>query len=1096
MERGGDTGTRSDKADRLPAWRPVLALCLAVCLGWGQAAPAGSPLADVNNTGPLFINEVLAVNATGLRDPQGDFDDWIEIYNASSRPVNLAGMYLTDDLSNPTQWQVPSGGAATTTVAGKGYLLIWADGDMAASGLHAGFSLSSKGEEVGLFDANGMLVDAFAFGPQTADVSFGRSPDGGPDLRFLGDPTPGAKNGTPYLGVVEDPTFSRCRGFYDARLAVTVGCPTPGATILYTTDGADPQHAISRISTARVYSSPLWMDKTTCLRAVATLNGWKSSRVITHTYVLGAPAALKSLPLISLVADAGQTFYEPNGVAANPTNLDLERPVSFECIQPADNSGLQVDCGLRVHGSEYLRPRYVRGDKFSFRVCFRSRYGPSELDYPLFPFEVQQFGSVVLRAGHNDMVNPFIKDELVRRLFKDMGHVSCGGTFANLFINGQYKGYYNPTEHIDESFCQAWFDSSQPWDVMTMSGIRDGDRVRWDAFIGFVRQHNLADNTHYGTVLSQLDIEDFVDYLILRLWTGDWDWPQNNWAAASERSPQGMWRFFVWDAEGSFFSDRLQTVYLSELNSQSNEHGYLYRSLKANRQFRQLFANRLYKHFTNGGALTPQNVVKRFDELRTQMAGVLPGMDAYVINTWVPQRPAIFFTACTQEGLYTFAGPSFSVNGKPQHGGYAQPGDSLTLTASEPNGIIYYTLDGGDPAERLLASGFGQVDLVTRGSTKRILVPTQAIDVSWRGARPFDDSSWPASSGDPGGVGFNRDFLTQMSMNVAPLMNGVNATCLVRIPFTFSVDRKAVAALTLKVQSDAGFIAYLNGMEVARYNFTGQPTWNSNAAQETSNAVAVTFRPFDISAWRGSLRTGQNILALQGMNSSAADNDFLINAALTADLTAVDPPAGLIGYTGPLRLDHSVVVKALVAKPTSFSAISEVTFAVGPVAQTLRVSEVMYHPQETGDPNDPNAEYIELTNVGSQTINLSRVRFTDGVDFTFPDMDLMPGHYVLVVKDPTTFRRRYGPGAVIAGRYQGTLSNRGSRMTLQDALGGVIEQFEYADAWYPITAGKGFSLTVSNPSAADPNALSDQGRWRPSESIGGSPGWDDSGESP
>jgi hypothetical protein len=620
--------------------------------------------------GPLFVNEVLAVNSTGAKDPQGHFEDWIEIYNASSHAVNLAGMFLTDDLSEPTKWQFPTGIAARTTVPANRFLLIWADGDTAASGLHADFSLDGEGEEIGLFDANGMQIDALSFGPQTANVSFGRSPDGGADLNLFGYPTPGAKNGTAYLGEVEAPLFSRYRGFYNGKFTLTIACPTPGATILYTTDGTDPEHTIARIKTAKVYTSPLSIDKTTCLRAVATLNGWKSSRVITHTYVLGASTAIKSLPLISLVAEVGQTFYEPNGVAAivggtynggvwqstgagsynNILNRDLERPVSLEWIQPADNGGFQVDCGLRVHGSEYMRPRYIKGSKFSFRLYFRSEYGPDQLEYPLFPFEVQSFDDIVLRAGHNDISNPFIKDELVRRLLKDMGHVSSGGTFGSLFINGQYKGYYNPCEHIDETFCQEWFDSNQPWDVVTMFGnVREGDAIRWNAFINFVRQHNLADSAFYAQVLSQLDMVEFVDYLILRLWAADWDWPQNNWAAASERSVQGKWRFFVWDAEGTMESGYLGTVRFNELNTQSDENSVLYKALKANPSFRQLFGDRVYKHLSQGGTLSVENVRRRFQELKDQMAGVLPNMNRYIYDTWAPQRAEGFLNACIQE---------------------------------------------------------------------------------------------------------------------------------------------------------------------------------------------------------------------------------------------------------------------------------------------------------------------------------------------------------------------------------------------------------------------------------------------------------------
>jgi hypothetical protein len=185
---------------------------------------------------------------------------------------------------------------------------------------------------------------------------------------------------------------------------------------------------------------------------------------------MNAGQTVKALPVISLVGDERKTFYEPEGVMAivggsyggdgtwasggpnsynNPMQRGMasERPVSFELIKPEDDSGFQVDCGIRVHGSEYIRPRYRRssgywtGDaKFSFRLYFRDSYGPSWLEYPLFPFEVERFKSIVLRGGHNDRVNPFIKDELIRRLHKDMGHVDSGGTMAKAVKMVKEKG--------------------------------------------------------------------------------------------------------------------------------------------------------------------------------------------------------------------------------------------------------------------------------------------------------------------------------------------------------------------------------------------------------------------------------------------------------------------------------------------------------------------------------------------------------------------------------------------------------------------------------------------------------------------------------
>ena len=90
--------------------------------------------------------------------------------------------------------------------------------------------------------------------------------------------------------------------------------------------------------------------------------------------------------------------------------------------------------------------------------------------------------------------------------------------------------------------------------------------------------------------------------------------------------------------------------------------------------------------------------------------------------------------------------------------------------------------------------------------------------------------------------------------------------------------------------------------------------------------------------------------------------------------------------------------------------MNEAVFAVGKIAQNLRITEIMYNPQ------DPYGEFIELKNIGAETINLNLVSFTNGIDFTFPGIDLAPGEYVVVAQDRDAFEARYGTTIKIAGR--------------------------------------------------------------------------------
>ena len=146
-------------------------------------------------TGSLFINEFMAENDTTIQDPDGTgYPDWIEIFNAGSVTIDLGGLYMTDDLSDPTQWQIPSG----VTIGPGAHLLFWADNDEDQGDTHANFKLSADGEAIGLYDSDGVSeIDSIVFGAQYSDVSYGRYPDGTDSWDYMAAATPGSANDSP-----------------------------------------------------------------------------------------------------------------------------------------------------------------------------------------------------------------------------------------------------------------------------------------------------------------------------------------------------------------------------------------------------------------------------------------------------------------------------------------------------------------------------------------------------------------------------------------------------------------------------------------------------------------------------------------------------------------------------------------------------------------------------------------------------------------------------------------------------------------------------------------------------------------------------------
>lgn len=347
-------------------------------------------------------------------------------------------------------------------------------------------------------------------------------------------------------------------------------------------------------------------------------------------------------------------------------------------------------------------------------------------------------------------------------------------------------------------------------------------------------------------------------------------------------------------------------------------------------------------------------------------------------------------------------------------------------------------------------------ELVREAADKRVLVPAESVGDEWRDVE-FDDASWLLCSGGPGGVGYeiNTGYDSLLSLDIEEQMhgNGGNNTCYIRIPFVVDGGTLAdIDELTLKVRYDDAFIAWLNGVEVARRNFTGAPAWDSQA-DRSGESIADDFDEYiDITPFLAELKVGGNVLAVQGMNSDTGSSDFLISAVLEAKKT--EGGIGDYPYWNELHL-----------------------------LDGLRVTELMYNA-----PQGEAFDYIELRNVTASPLDLTGVRFTAGIDFVFPSMTLAPGEYVVVAGDAAAFRERYGANVNLAGQYAGRLSDGGERLVLKlsSPFDAAILRFEYADAWHPATDGGGRSLEIVDPTAAA-ETWNDAESWRASDPTPGGP---------
>ncbi len=289
----------------------------------------------------IVINEFMASNATTIADEDGDYEDWVELYNYGSEEINLSGWALSDDYSNPSQWFFPD-----TLLQAGDYLLIWASGKDRTDGeLHTNFRIRSAGEELILSSPSGNWIDEIAPLHLPTDISYGRYPDGSPDFYYYQHPTPGAPNsGAGFEELLGKPEFSHPSGFYTDSFYLQATHPDASVNLHYTLDGSIPDESspafpdslliynrkndadqISSIPTTPS-SAPEWyrwyppMDtvfKGTNIRVKAFKEGAMSPFTATQTYWVDDSIFEKySLPVISIAMDQDD-LLGPSGIYTN-----------------------------------------------------------------------------------------------------------------------------------------------------------------------------------------------------------------------------------------------------------------------------------------------------------------------------------------------------------------------------------------------------------------------------------------------------------------------------------------------------------------------------------------------------------------------------------------------------------------------------------------------------------------------------------------------------------------------------------------------------------------------------------------------------------
>ncbi|MBN2009165.1 CotH kinase family protein [candidate division KSB1 bacterium] len=568
----------------------------------------------------LFINEFVASNDHTIHDEMGDYDDWIELYNASDSPINLSGYSMTDEFSEPTKWLFPD-----VNISPRGYLIVWADEELDQGDLHADFKIGAGGEELAIF-YNGNFIDSLTFGEQSTDVSYGRLTDGGSVWAYFNNPSPGGPN-TAQSVDAELPVFSVPGGYYSAPFSIELSDTSPTAEIYFTNDGSDPTESSS------LYTDPIMIDGTTVIRARSYDSEKEPSPIVTQSYILNTQY---HLGVLSLTSDPYNLWDNDYGIYVNydiPDSVkdEWERPAFVEYYNTNGDLEFAYDVGIRIHGG------YSRGiPKKSFRIYFRSEYGTSWLNYQLYQDkDIDEYKRIVVKGGANDCVADdreyfssvwsLIRDMLMQDLNHSIGGMGVASQPVILYLNGQPWGIYICTERIDEYYIEKNFGLDDVDLIKENSEVVVGTNEQWNNLNNFLENNNLSNGSNFDQAADMIDIRNITDYNIVQIFGGNKDWPNGNIYCFRPHDGSEPWRWIMWDADYTLGSPTLESFDYNTLwwATWEDLDGTLpLRSLLRNESYQKYFINRFADLLNT--LFVPENINRKIDSLAALIAHEIP----------------------------------------------------------------------------------------------------------------------------------------------------------------------------------------------------------------------------------------------------------------------------------------------------------------------------------------------------------------------------------------------------------------------------------------------------------------------------------------
>ena len=350
---------------------------------------------------------------------------------------------------------------------------------------------------------------------------------------------------------------------------------------------------------------------------------------------------LRQLPILSITTDKDNLFSHENDpdrggiyIFTGPPVGDSighgwTRPASVELIGGPQQHDLTATCGLRLHGGHGRLAE--KNPKHSFRLVFKEQYGQKSLEYPLFGGDtLQKFKQLVLRchfgntwqhwAEGNRQKAQYTRDVWARRMQRKLGRTSVDALYVHLFLNGMYWGLYNIAERVDDQYGKDHLGGKKSdIDVIKIEEdngnhieASEGTLDAWKLMTAVAARATDADS-YQQLQDSLLDIDAFIDYMLINQYGGNTDWDHHNWYAVRRRGTDSQgFRFLCWDSEIILESEKENV--LGKNNGKESPTG-IFHSLMKNEDFARRYLKRAKELLADDGLLGQESVVEVWDSL-------------------------------------------------------------------------------------------------------------------------------------------------------------------------------------------------------------------------------------------------------------------------------------------------------------------------------------------------------------------------------------------------------------------------------------------------------------------------------------------------